>query len=81
MVGIQAFPIGFRPIFRGENVSFREGKHQLHSFLFCESLFKQTSNSRQKADVGEVKGTPKMNRKRKASAFFFLHLEMFSTNR
>ena len=25
MVGIQAFPIGFRPIFKGENVSFREG--------------------------------------------------------
>ena len=25
MVGIQAFPIGFRHIFRGETVSFREG--------------------------------------------------------
>ena len=33
MIGIRSFPIGFRPIFRGENVSFREG-----IYVSCEVL-------------------------------------------
>ncbi len=37
MVGIRSFPIGFRPIFRGENVSFREGNAR-NSLGRCPSI-------------------------------------------
>ncbi len=33
MVGIRSFPIGLRPIFRGENVSFREGRSNWNPIL------------------------------------------------
>ena len=35
MVGIWSFPFGFRPIFRCENVSFREGISKAHGVQPC----------------------------------------------
>ena len=34
MLGIRSFPIGFRHIFRGENVSFREGNSQVLNIVY-----------------------------------------------